>query len=261
MTYSPNYPGSLDVLANPTNLTNRDDVGFELHGVISRLQDIAELLETKVGIGASSPGATAAVLRRTGTGASGWGQVAAGDIAPGAAQQLIEQQTTVAAQTIVSFTGIPSTFRHLRIVYNLASTSTGASIPVQYVSWLLMRINGDTSPAFYYSQYLYSRTGAVVANELLGAAGGMVAGIIANADIGPAGLMSAGEILVPNHVSSKIHQVHGNGGAVSQTAGTSIVVQTQAMHYSTTTVTSIQFLTIAAAAFTAGSTFALYGMP
>lgn len=81
MTYNSNFPTSLDVLANPTNLTYRDDVGFELHGVISRLQDIAEALQAKVGIGASTPGATAAVLRRNGAGASVWGPVVAGDVA------------------------------------------------------------------------------------------------------------------------------------------------------------------------------------
>lgn len=83
MTYNPNYPVSADVLANPTALTNRDDAGFELHGVISRIQDILEALEAKVGIGASTPPATAAVLRRTATGASAWGQVAGADVAGG----------------------------------------------------------------------------------------------------------------------------------------------------------------------------------
>lgn len=83
MTYNPNYPVSADVLANPTSLTNRDDAGFELHGVISRIQDILEALEAKLGIGASAPGATAAVLRRTAAGASAWAQAQPGDLAAG----------------------------------------------------------------------------------------------------------------------------------------------------------------------------------
>jgi hypothetical protein len=87
VTYNANYPGSADVLANPTNLTNRDDVGFELHGVIARIQDILEALEAKVGIGSSTPGATAAVLRRTATGASAWGLLATGDVTAGAISQ------------------------------------------------------------------------------------------------------------------------------------------------------------------------------
>jgi hypothetical protein len=80
MTYNAAFPVSADVLANPTNLTNRDDPGFELHGVISRIQDILEALEAKVGIGSSTPGATAAVLRRTASGASAWGLVGPGDL-------------------------------------------------------------------------------------------------------------------------------------------------------------------------------------
>lgn len=81
MSFSPNYPTSLDVLANPTATTNRDDAGFELHGVISRIQDILEALEAKLGTGASTPGASAAILRRTGAGASAWGQIADADVA------------------------------------------------------------------------------------------------------------------------------------------------------------------------------------
>jgi hypothetical protein len=81
MTYNANYPVSADVLANPTNLTNRDDPGFELHGVISRIQDILEALEAKVGIGSSTPGAAGAVLRRTASGASAWGGLVDADVA------------------------------------------------------------------------------------------------------------------------------------------------------------------------------------
>jgi hypothetical protein len=74
-----NFPGSLDALANPTAATLRNDPGFELHLVISTLNDIAELLEAKLGTGASTPGAAAAVLRRTGSGSSAWQQIQAGD--------------------------------------------------------------------------------------------------------------------------------------------------------------------------------------
>jgi len=79
----PNFPTSLDALANPTATTLRNDPGFELHSVISTLNDIAEALEAKLGIGASTPGATAGVLRRTATGASAWGPLLAGDYGSG----------------------------------------------------------------------------------------------------------------------------------------------------------------------------------
>lgn len=74
------YPGALDALANPTATTNRDDPGFELDEVIARLQDIAEALEAKLGVGASLPAAGGGALRQTGPGTSAYGQLAAGDI-------------------------------------------------------------------------------------------------------------------------------------------------------------------------------------
>jgi hypothetical protein len=110
MSYSPNYPVSADVLANPTALTNRDDAGFELHGVISRMQDILEALEAKVGIGSSTPPATAAVLRRTATGASGWAQAQPGDLAAGGTANRLLGTTDGAAvaMTTVNSSMVPA---------------------------------------------------------------------------------------------------------------------------------------------------------
>lgn len=80
---SPSFPVSLDALANPGSTTETDDAGFELDIVVSRLQNIAMALEQKLGIGASTPPGTAAVLRRTAAGASAWGPTLAGDYGPG----------------------------------------------------------------------------------------------------------------------------------------------------------------------------------
>lgn len=51
----PNFPAALDSLSNPTANTNRDDPGYQLHTVISTLNDIAEAVEAKVGIGTTTP--------------------------------------------------------------------------------------------------------------------------------------------------------------------------------------------------------------
>jgi hypothetical protein len=80
------FPTSLDTLSNPGASTKTNDPGFELDEVISTLNDIAEALEAKVGIGASTPTAST-VLRGTGTGISAYGQVATGDIAANAVTQ------------------------------------------------------------------------------------------------------------------------------------------------------------------------------
>lgn len=79
---SPAFPVSLDALANPGPTTETDDAGFELDLVVGRLQNIAMALEQKLGIGASTPPGTAAVLRRTATGASAWGPLVVADIDP-----------------------------------------------------------------------------------------------------------------------------------------------------------------------------------
>jgi hypothetical protein len=81
---SPAFPAALDALANPGSTTETDDTGFELDIVVSRLQNIAMALEAKLGVGASTPPGTAAVLRRTAAGASAWGPVVNADVADGA---------------------------------------------------------------------------------------------------------------------------------------------------------------------------------
>jgi len=73
-----NYPTSLDTLTNPTAT---DQVATVDHASQhSELNDIAEALQAKVGINASTP-TDNKVLRGTGTGASDWGQIDTGDIA------------------------------------------------------------------------------------------------------------------------------------------------------------------------------------
>src|SRR5262252_2004637 len=73
-----NFPASLDSLANPTATTRRNDPGFELHQVISNLNDIVEQLEAKLGTAASTAAANT-VLRGTGAGATVFGQVQPAD--------------------------------------------------------------------------------------------------------------------------------------------------------------------------------------
>lgn len=55
-----NYPTSLDALANPTSATFMDDTGFQGDVVISTLNDIAEQLEVKLGVGAANQNPAAA---------------------------------------------------------------------------------------------------------------------------------------------------------------------------------------------------------
>ena len=101
---SPAYPGALDALANPGPTTETDDAGYELDIVVARLQNCVMAIEGKLGIGAGGPPATAAVLRRSATGTSVWGQLVAGDVTPGA---ITATQLATAAATAVT-AGAPS---------------------------------------------------------------------------------------------------------------------------------------------------------
>jgi hypothetical protein len=98
----PNFPTSLDSLTNPSSSTYLDDSGFELDVLIGRLQDIAEALEAKVGIGASTASANS-VLRATGTGSSGWGPILTTDITANAITQSALSTASSASTTSTSY--------------------------------------------------------------------------------------------------------------------------------------------------------------
>lgn len=108
----PNFPASLDSLANPTATTQRNDPGFELHTVISTLNDIAELLEAKLGTSEASPQNTPlanTVLASSTNGLSKWRRIKAADIdttAPLLARGSVVGSGSVASST-PAYTFIP----------------------------------------------------------------------------------------------------------------------------------------------------------
>lgn len=76
-----NFPTSADALSNPAAGDQLSNVTTPHAAQHANANDILEAIEAKLGLGASTPPASAAVLRRTGTGSSGWAQIAAGDYA------------------------------------------------------------------------------------------------------------------------------------------------------------------------------------
>lgn len=72
------YPDSLDPLPNPGSLASGMSFAHETQHADGN--DILRAIEAKLGIGASVPGATGAVLRRTAAGASAWGPIVSADI-------------------------------------------------------------------------------------------------------------------------------------------------------------------------------------
>ena len=86
------YPSALDALSNPGATTKRNDPGFELHSVISSLNDIAEAVEVKVGIGATTPSRGTGLIG--GSSGSVWDRVERKNRLIGGSAQLWDQGTT-----------------------------------------------------------------------------------------------------------------------------------------------------------------------
>jgi hypothetical protein len=74
------YPAALDAYGDPAGAAVQGSTTPTHSGHHTNHNDAIEAIETKLGTGTGAPPASAAVLRRTGTGASGWGQIVAGDI-------------------------------------------------------------------------------------------------------------------------------------------------------------------------------------
>lgn len=84
----PNFPTSIDTMTNPDATKYLDSSGFELDVLISRLQDIATALETKVGYGGTTQTPVANyVLSSPGAGTSVWALVTTLNLAANAVSQ------------------------------------------------------------------------------------------------------------------------------------------------------------------------------
>jgi hypothetical protein len=193
-----NFPAALDSLANPGPLTLRNDPGFELHSVISTLNDIAEALEAKLGIGASTPGASAAVLRRTAGGASAWGLLQNGDITdnsisggnggPGVSKILpgsiiasdftagtgfrkLADTTLGSGVTLVDFPNISQAYASLQLIGITVNASATSNVYVRY------SFDGTTFDAGANYDYTYiSQSGATLTGLTTSQDNGLIVG-------------------------------------------------------------------------------------
>lgn len=121
-----NYPASLDVLTNPV-AADPTTSGTVPHATQhANLNDIAEALEAKLGIGAGGPPASASVLRRTGTGVSAWGQVQTVDIANLAVDASKMVGSAVANRALVTVDGTNALFTQV-VQAMIAANAVGTS--------------------------------------------------------------------------------------------------------------------------------------
>lgn len=221
MSLPANFPTSLDALANPTATTNRDDSGFELDLVISRIHDILEALEAKVGIGASLPSA-AGVLRRTAPGVTAWGQILAGDYGPGsiapadvavgAGQVRLARQVLGASNTIVDFVQIPQTYTMLILRWKATTDAPGTNIvplTAQFSVTTTPTPTPDTGTNYYW--------GAVRANNsaasapMVATTTALTIGQVGGATAPTTAFQGAGQLFIPEYATASKHRnVYGS---------------------------------------------------
>lgn len=273
-----NFPGSLDSLSNPSSNTKRNAPGFELHVVISTLNDIAELLEAKLGTGASTPTANN-VLRGTGAGSSAWGKIAnadvdaaaaiaysklaltgailAGDLAVTAAMKKIASGSPSGGQ--IAFTGIPATYKSLRLVLTGRSTENAVNTA------LSLRLgtggSGDSGANYDYQRMRAQATTqtdaeAFAQNQL---DLGFVTGDSGSA---PANASSSLIVDLPDYANAAYEKTIEHYGCVKYGVATGTLIKqvTSGFWRNTGAIACIE-INLAAGNWKAGSACTLYGLP
>jgi hypothetical protein len=180
-----------------------------------------------------------------------------GGAAPAAATSYESISTvTVGAggSSSISFSSIPSTFKHLQIRY--MARSTVANVADGYVS---VRFNGDSTNGNYYFYHFLDGNGSSAA----AAAGGTntnIYGAICAGNNATASVFGAGVINILDYSSSNKYKVTRGLGGIDNN-GSGVVRLSSGEWYNTAAVTDI---TLGANAFgnsfTQYSSFALYGI-
>lgn len=249
----PNYPTSLDALANPTSTTLRNDPGFSLAGAVSTLNDIAEAIEAKVGIGASVPGASAAVLRRTAAGSSAWGPIDAADLAAGMGMRKLFDSTLGAAVATIDMPSISQAYAHLI----LSVVGTNPSAPSS--CYLRYSFDGTTFDATGPYDWINTNQATGAPTGVGSAAGGDNAMLLgAFAQSYQNGLL----IDIPQYGTSGLHFVHGRTWYQGSPGTTGSIMQTTAgVHRTNVNPVRGLRLYVSAGQFSIGTRVVLHGTP
>lgn len=242
----PNFPASLDSLANPTATTNRDDVGFALHTVISTLNDIAEALEAKLGIGATTPDAQFKSLVGSAAGVSAWGYstpVKLGEI------------SGTGASGVLEIASIPATFRalELHLVGRSDTAATSAGV----------RLTFETSPSAgtYNHQQISGAATAVAAAENIGTSDFITFAAFPGAS-SPASCYGAARILIPEYAFTSFFKtcICHSSEPQNLVSGGFTMRHTGGLWESTAAISRVR-LTLSAGNWTTISRLSLYGIP
>lgn len=222
----------------------RNDPGFELDVVISTLNDIAEALEAKLGVGASTPTTAGDVAYVTGSGASAWG--------PRAPVRLAE--TTLGAPAAsVTLSSIPQTFRHL-LLTSSARTDNAAT----GMTSMSIRFNGDTASNYGY-ELIYSAAGVVTGTGTTSATS--IASGVASQASSTTGNFAMNDCLIVDYTNTAILKQSRNvsGGIEGANVNMKLLIG-EGVWRSTSAITSVTLVS-GAGNFIAGCRFTLYGIP
>lgn len=168
----------------------------------------------------------------------------------GAANSYESIQTfTVGAggQSTISFTSIPSTYKHLQIRSSLLTASSGQVIKIQF--------NGDTSSV--YAEHSLSGNGtSAAADAVTSLSGGVIFGRVVGASTTyPTGIITD---ILDYTSTSKNKVIRSLGGFDANGSGEINLVSS--LWPSTSAITSISLSTFSGANFAQYSSFALYGI-
>lgn len=157
---------------------------------------------------------------------------------------LIQSQTLSTSAASVTFSGIPQTFSHLKLIINSVTSVTSAAAPIE------LTINGDSGAHYFYNVITNSFGTNPTAVSTSSAAFAVMG------DAGDNNASAAGnEITIMGYSGSTFGKAM-TGVCSSTTLG---VYTTAGLWTQTAPVTSVT-LTLGSGTFTAGSTFSLYGM-
>lgn len=206
----------------------------------------------------AASGGVPTALTRVGKGTAGqaW-RMNSGATAPEwgtSGMEVIAETILGSAAASITFSSIPGTYRHLRLVYQLRSDRAGASTDV-----LLMRFNGDTGANYDWIEQLGNNVTGSVSN-------GIGASSIRTANITGAtassGFAAGGTIDIPNYAGTDFStNVEQAGGMKATNAAADIFTDRHSGFWrSAAAITSVTLLPSAGPNFIAGSTVTLYGI-
>lgn len=240
-----NFPGSLDSLSNPGATTKRNDPGFELHTVISTLNDIAELLEAKLGIGATTPDAAFKTLLATAAGTSAWGYRG---MVP-----LAKVVVTGSPAATIDFTTINQNFCGLMIDGILANNTTTRNT--------LLRASSDGTTFDTGSNYDWQTdsgaAAAATAGESLGGTSIFIGQNTAATSVGvPL------RIIIPNYASTTFHKaiLFSSGTKTGTSSGNLGKYDGIGFWRNTAALAGVRLLP-SGDSFAVGSKLTMYGLP